>query len=334
MSLITENNRQYYEGSQGFEADGNLTTFVTTFNTDLKFYAASRSDLDYNLNNFKLYLSETLLPGSWEEILSGYTIIGNTVKFDTPPLGSVVVQLKRLDGGVYGNDIIDKAVGTAVEENYGSYSYTKLDDIINNFIVSYVGVGKLIPSVKPSDVMFHAKRAMQELSYDTLRSVNSVELTVPYSLSLVIPQDYVNYISISWIDNDGIKHPISKTNRTVNPTSAPLQESEGTPMVDEFSQKIETDSITESRYVKGGSNVGASIDYADRSVWDDFYGTGRYGMDPQNANINGNFTINERENKFSFSSDLVDKIIVIEYISDGLSVNGETKVHKFAEGAM
>ena len=59
-----------------------------------------------------------------------------------------------------------------------------------------------------------------------------------------------------------------------------------------------------------------------------------YGLDPEYANINGYFNINEREGKMSFSANLVDKIIVFEYISDGLSTNLETRVPKLAEEAM
>jgi len=58
-------------------------------------------------------------------------------------------------------------------DNYGGYQYTSLNDVINNFIVAYVGAGKLIPSVKRTDVIFHAKRGMQEFSYDTLKTIKS-----------------------------------------------------------------------------------------------------------------------------------------------------------------
>ena len=51
MSLITENNRQYYEGAQGFRGNGVLVDFRTTFNTDLIFGSASPSDVDYQKNN-------------------------------------------------------------------------------------------------------------------------------------------------------------------------------------------------------------------------------------------------------------------------------------------
>ena len=69
------------------------------------------------------------------------------------------------------------------EENYGSYAYVTLQDIVNNFIVGYVGEQKLIPNVRRSDIIFHAKRGLQEFSYDTLKSVKSQELTVPHTLN-------------------------------------------------------------------------------------------------------------------------------------------------------
>ena len=65
----------------------------------------------------------------------------------------------------------------------------KLKDIINAFQVAYVGAGKLIPSVKRTDLIFFAKRAMQEFSYDTLKSIKSQELTIPHNLSVILPQD-------------------------------------------------------------------------------------------------------------------------------------------------
>ena len=59
-----------------------------------------------------------------------------------------------------------------------------------------------------------------------------------------------------------------------------------------------------------------------------------YGLDPQYSNSNGWFGINEREGKFTFSSNLVNKLIVVEYISDGLAYDLDTRVPKMAEEAM
>ena len=60
----------------------------------------------------------------------------------------------------------------------------------------------------------------------------------------------------------------------------------------------------------------------------------RYGLEPEVSQTNGWFTINEREGKFSFSSGLVGQLIILEYISDGLAYDMDTKVPKMAEDAL
>jgi len=60
----------------------------------------------------------------------------------------------------------------------------------------------------------------------------------------------------------------------------------------------------------------------------------RYGATPETTQVNGFFTINERTGSFSFSSDLSGKVIVLEYISDGLGTDAEMKVNKLAEEAL
>jgi len=344
MSLTTENNRQYYEGAQGFRGNGVLVDFTTTFNTDLIFGSASPSDVDYQKNNFKLYTSTTGVPGSWSETTAGYSVSGNVITFVAPPaIGLyIVVQLKKLDGGNYGTTTADKAYGDTVEENYGSYAYTKLNDVVNNFLVAYVGAGKLIPSVKRTDVLFHAKRAMQEFSYDTLKSVNSQELTIPHSLSVVLPQDFVNYVNLYWVDSQGAQHIIMPANNlTSNPSELPLQGSNGVPVQDNFNENIETTSIIEERW-RTNFLKNEDQELLDSAMygWEYYYGWPEfgygqlYGLDPQYSNGNGYFTINNREGKISFSSNLVDKVIIFEYISDGLSTDVETRIPKLAEEAM
>ena len=110
--------------------------------------------------------------------------------------------------------------------NYGNYQFTSLDDIIQQFMFIYVGKDKLISSAKRSDVAFFAQRAMQELSFDTFKSIKSQEIEVPATLQMILPQDYVNYTKISWVDSAGIKHLLYPTSKTSNPIN-PLQNSSG-----------------------------------------------------------------------------------------------------------
>jgi len=103
------------------------------------------------------------------------------------------------------------------DESYGEYQFTSLENIINQFIIAYVGEDKLIPKIKKTDVSFHAKRALQELSFDTFKSCKSLELEVPNTLSLPLPQDYVNYVKVSWVDDSGVLRMLYPMSKTSNP---------------------------------------------------------------------------------------------------------------------
>ena len=102
-------------------------------------------------------------------------------------------------------------------DDHGNYQFTSLDDIITQFQVAYVGEDKIISKIKRADIAFHAQRAMQELSFDTFKSIKSYQIELPPSLKMILPRDYVNYTKISWTDSSGIKHPLYPTKHTSNP---------------------------------------------------------------------------------------------------------------------
>ena len=344
--LITETNQQYYAGAQGFTvtAGAGQSVFTFTFNTDLILGSFNPAVAEYGLNNFKLYSSSDGI--TYTEYVSTYTLVDNVITLGAPLAQNniLVCQLKSLTGGEYGNR---DAYGVAVEENYGSYAYVTLHDVINNFIVGYVGKDKLIPDVRRSDIIFHAKRGLQEFSYDTLKSVKSQELTIPPSLSVILPQDYVNYVRISRIDTLGVQRIIYPANNLTNsPYEMPVQDSIGTPTQDWNADNLEGSSITEERWDKANTNL-ISQDYNmalfnDGFAWAGYnWGNGnywnwgeQYGMSPQYAQYNGWFNMNDREGKVSFSSNLANQIIILEYISDGLAYDLDSRIPKMAEDAL
>tara|TARA_R100000908_G_C3740700_1_gene137345 strand:- start:85 stop:1320 length:1236 start_codon:yes stop_codon:yes gene_type:complete len=345
--LITQTNAQYYTGTQVIIAEDvngvAQTIFTATFDTDLTFGSNDPTNPNYNDNNFRLYTSTTGAAGTFTEYTSAYTVSNNIITFGAGvAAGSyVVIQLLSISGGEFGNK---DAFGTVVEDNYNNYAYIKVEDLVNNFLVAYVGAGKLISSVKKTDVIFHTKRALQEFSYDTLRSVHSQELTIPHSLSVPIPQNYVNYVNLSWIDEGGVKHIIYPTTLTSNPYTKPIQDAQGVPTQSNEGVNITGSSITEERWASQNTEILQEIrnDINGRLISDGlwYYGYGlygygqQYGLQPETAQMNGWFTINHREGKISFSSDLKDKIIILEYISDGLSYDQDMKVPKMAEEAV
>jgi len=231
----------------------------------------------------------------------------------------------------------------ALQNSHGSYEYTRLTDVIDNFLVAYVGAGKLITSIKRTDVIFHARRGLQEFSYDTLKSVKSQELTVPSSLSLIIPQDYVNYTNIGWYDALGVLHPIYPTNNlNQSPYYTPIQDDLGVPVQDSNASNTEGSSVsnavwnaTDPRRISGGyiNDINNANAVFDRSVYEGALGQ-RYGLEPQTSQKNGWFKIDERKGTFNFTSNLSNQLILLEYISDGNSYDLDARIPKLAEEAL
>ena len=56
------------------------------------------------------------------------------------------------------------------DENFGGYQFISLDNVISNFMATYVGENKILPLTRRADVSFHAHRALAELSFDTFKS--------------------------------------------------------------------------------------------------------------------------------------------------------------------
>jgi hypothetical protein len=369
--------------------------------------------------------------------------------------------------------------------DHGNYQFTSLDDVINQFIVAYVGEDKIISKVKRVDVAFHAQRALQELSFDTFKSTKAQEITLPPSLQMTLPQDYVNYTKISWVDSAGIKHLLYPTSKTSNPSSFPFQNSDGdfsltavgtmTTGVSTIALDSEYTNISIGMMVSGASipspafaldvyntsgitsiqlgdspdiltagavnatytgdetltftnnsliakqesafilesvtfatsdnkitassapdaaqivvgmlvsNIcftagttvldvqGSVITTSTNSLFDSTAGSevvfylptessttwsnyksgtpsenqddyqddtywpmdgSRYGLDPQHAQANGSFYIDDNAGKIHFSSNIAGKTVILDYISDSLGTDGEMQVHKFAEEAM
>ena len=330
-------------------------------------------------------------------------------------------------------------------QKYGGYQFTSLEQIINQFIIAYVGEDNIIPKVKRTTVQFHAMRALQELSFDTLKSVKSIEVEVPPSLSVILPQDYVNYVKIAISDDVGIERILYPTSKTSNPFPI-KQNSDGTydfdldddglvdspalkhqntiykpidtiaingttaqlgqylvasqtqsvggasKLIDDNTSDLKVGMFVISPHFPHGTKItaitagvalgtnGGEITFDKTSLnttaiingelifskdlvetsdtyrkfksnasqnnivstntnsYEDnqfFTNEGnRYGIDPQHAQANGSYFIDELQGRIYFTSAISGKTIILKYISDGLGTDEEMQVHKFAEEAM
>ena len=207
----------------------------------------------------------------------------------------------------------------------GNYQFVSLDNIINNFIFAYTGEDNLIPKVKTSTIAFHAQRALQELSYDTFKSIKSQEIVVPSSLTMILPQDYVNYVKITWSDASGVEHVLYPASKTSNPTDI-TQDANGDYTFTNNVLDTDTSSTTWENYKD--NTPAENQDSYDDDNYVSALGQ-RYGLEPAHAQTNGSFFIDENTGKIHFSSNIENKTLILKYISDSLGTDAEMQVHKW-----
>ena len=204
--------------------------------------------------------------------------------------------------------------------DHGNYRYITLTEIMDSFRAAYVGKDKICERVLDNDITFHALRAMQELSYDTLKSIKSQEIEIPPALIMTLPHDYVNYVKLTWTDGSGIEHIIHPVSKTSNPFAID-QDADGTYNFDSSGELKEQDatdhnSDTWTSYKTTTPSEIVHDDYNDDTYWR-LRGE-RYGLDPQHAQANGSFFIDHVQGRIHFSSNINGKTITLKYISDGI----------------
>ena len=217
--------------------------------------------------------------------------------------------------------------------DFGGYQFTSLSNIINAFEVIYVGEDKLISKASRTDIAFHAQRALAEMSFDVFKSTKAQEITVPATLTMPLPQDYVNYVKLSWSDNAGVEHVIYPMAKSSNPTAI-SQDADGTYQTDGTDLTLKSNSATWDKYKSETAHEDSrdDFDYDDNLV--DYNIGQRYGIDPAFAQTNGSFYIDELKGNIHFSSNVSGLTVVLKYISDSLGTENEMQVHKLAEEAM
>lgn len=218
--------------------------------------------------------------------------------------------------------------------NLGNYQFTSLQDVINQFMIAYVGEDKIISKVKRPEVVFHAQRALQEFSFDVFKSTKAYEVVVPSTLKLPMPQDYVNYVKLTTSDASGIEHVLYPAIKTSNPSNIAQTATPGDAPFYEFTNNeivLTTESDTSTNF-SSITPIENQDNYDDDNY--DFLIGQRYGLDPAHAQINGSFYIDDLRGFIHFSSNISGKTVILEYISDSLGTDDEMQVHKFAEEAI
>lgn len=216
-------------------------------------------------------------------------------------------------------------------DNYGSYQYVSLFDIVNNFMLMYNGNHSLVNNEERYKILFHAKRAVQELNYDAFKEIKVLELSVCDTLRYVLPPDYVNWVRIS-LYKDGYLRPLTENIQALS-SDAYLQDNNcqilfdinGNVLKPQFSN-IDFDRINGTRksiYLNAGSQLNGQMGYFVDGNWYFDYAVGaRFGLNTETANFNPTFNIDKRNGVINFDSGMAGETCVLEYVSDGME-NGD-----------
>jgi hypothetical protein len=213
------------------------------------------------------------------------------------------------------------------DANWGSYQYVSLFDIVNNFMLMYSGNHSLVNNEERYKVLFHAKRAIQELNYDAFKEIKVLELNVCDELRFVFPPDYVNWVRIS-LYKDGYLRPLSENIQTLS-SNAYLQDNNCNILFDQDgnilrpqNSTIDFDRIAgtkKSIYLNPGSQFNNQEGWCCDGVWYFDYAIGaRFGLNTETANFNPTFNVNQKAGVINFSSDMAGELCILEYVSDGM----------------
>jgi len=231
---------------------------------------------------------------------------------------------------------------TPTDVNWGSYQYVSLEDVVNNFLLMYSGNHSLVNNEERYKILFHAKRAIQELNYDAFKEIKALELSVPESLIYILPSDYVNWVRIS-LYKDGWLRPLTENIQTLS-SNAYLQDNQGMILFDQNGGILQPHNSTidyqrlnktkKSIYLNQGSQFNGQYGWDIDGMWYFQYNIGAaIGLNTETANFNPTFNIDKRTGVINFDSTMSGQICILEYVSDGME-NGDTsqiKVNKLFE---
>ena len=213
------------------------------------------------------------------------------------------------------------------DANWGSYQYVSLQDIVNNFGLMYSGNHSLVNNEERYKILFHAKRAIQELNYDAFKEVKVLELSVAESLRYVLPSDFVNWVRISLYKN-GVLRPLTENIQTLS-SNAYLQDNKGNVLFDQDgnvlrpeNSNIDYDRLKgtkKSIYLNKDNQFNGEWGWYINGLWYFDFNIGtRYGLNTETANFNPTFNIDKKAGVINFDSSMSGELCILEYISDGM----------------
>ncbi len=224
------------------------------------------------------------------------------------------------------------------EENWGSYAKIFLSELVNNYVLMYSGNHSLTNNEERYKILFHAKRCIQELSYDASATPISLQLTVGENLKFIFPPDYVNFIKLSLYKNNRLV----QMTESIQVMSATQYQQDANAEIEFYGDDVilvepsEIDGDRLNGHLKtmylnqNNPNDLLNGEYGwwigNQWYFEQSYGR-RFGLNTETATNAPTYSIDRAAGVINFSSDMINQSCILEYISDGLYNNDDSQIY-------
>lgn len=210
--------------------------------------------------------------------------------------------------------------------------YLSIETLVNDYMAN-IDPDDYDHGVKRAKVIYNIRRAIRELYMDVMQDIRAIEMDVSENLSIPIPYDYIDYVRISWVDDNGNVYPMAE-NKDLSIAKQYLQDSDYNLLFDQNGFALLGTPYTQVYHDDASSST------TEYNLCE--YNTAFMpNFDRSKVFENGGYVVDKEAGLIRFTSDVYTKAVLLEYVTDGLYVDSQKgftesdiKIHKYAEAAV
>lgn len=207
-------------------------------------------------------------------------------------------------------------------DNWGKYSQITLKSIVDDMLADGTDTANYLSNTKRSQIVRKLKDGINIVNRDVHKTVLAAQFTVSPSLYFQVPQDYMDWLRISVVDDDGRLRPLDE-NKKINTSDGYLQNHRYEVLFNHKGELLTTDMANAYQHpyrrYEFGENFHCGHDHHEVHRHD------------RNRSL-GEFKVDQHRGTMLFSSNLIGRDMVLEYYSDGAAMEElnerEITVHK------
>lgn len=192
--------------------------------------------------------------------------------------------------------------------------WTSIDKIVRRTLLA-----KRLPIHYYVEFLVHATSCLRELTMDTLKVINTVELPLDTASNIYLPDDCLDWVAIGQRIGQRVR-PVAQTNNITQLTNS---NSAGATVP--FGQ-------SESAAIDAFSTWPAAFYWTNVDEFGEYLGRA-YGYDTESASPNG-FKFFREEGRIQFTETFTGGTAMIDYISDGQNLDNATRVNPYAHATI